>query len=472
MLTEIFLFVRDNSAFCSTSSTSDHGPVYAGNLALLCVTAVCPRWRLVATNFSILWNNIAFSTLKISSIQCAELFLGRTKGCILRIYISAPALLDTPVILIQVHRLLFKISSESHRVRVLDLLATPRTSVLYAYWANPRTNQRWIPRIDDVTASSCGAFPLVESMRLSSPSWYPVAPCLKNLDLRSNGNGGSLSSLLHALGGCPALEILTLQGFRRFIDEDSFQAPATTLSKLHRLHIFFCNSAPILAFLQLPSLTHPLVIFDSDPREGLLRCLPQGRPGVPYLEGVSKLNVVLNMRNSQYSVAAYREDGRMKLYLGVSMVSHQFRWQWIRGSMEAVASSDPLSETTAMSITTDVIFTPWSPWLSKMRRLSRLDLCCPDIMGYLGTLSTSVGGSPLCPTLRTLALRRFQRSDELDYACLKACILFRREAGCPLTSVLVPGDEWTRVRARDASWSALVDSQGGLPLSVRPEYSN
>ena len=142
------------------------------------------------------------------------------------------------------------------------------------------------------------------------------------------------------------------------------------------------------------------------------------------------------------------------------MVSHLFRWQWIRGSMEAVASFDPFSGATSMSITTDVIFTPWSPWLPKMRRLTRLDLCSPDVTGYLDNLSTPVDGSPPCPSLRTLALRRFQRSSEVDYEALKACILFRRAAECPLTSVLVPGNEWARVRARDASWDAIVNSQG------------
>lgn len=460
-LTEIFLLVRDGSTVSSACTGSSHDLVCAGNFALLRVTATCLRWRLVAANSSLLWNKIAFSTRKAASVQCAELFLGRTKDCVLCVYISAPILPDTPAMWAPMHRLFLKISSQSHRVRVFEFFATPKTSIIYVYWTNPRINQQWTPGIDSAIPSACSAFPLVESMKLSSPSWCPsIAPCLKYLDLRSNGGDGSLSSLLHALEGCPVLEFLTLQGYRQFDDENSSYAPVTTLPKLHRLQIFFCNSAFILAFLHLPSLTHPLVIFDSDPHEGLLRCLPQGQPGAPYLEGVSELHVVLNMGNSQYSVTAYREDGRTSLYLGVTTVSHPFRREWIRGSMEAIASFAPFSKATSISIATDATFTLCSTWLSKMRHLSRLDLRCPDIMGYLDTLSSPVNGSPLCPSLRILALRRFRPSKNLDYGLVKACILFRRAAGCPLTSVIVPEDEWTRVRAHDASWDILVDSQG------------
>ena len=402
-----------------------------------------------------------FSTLETSSIQCAELFLGRTKSCALHVYISAPALLDSHAIPAPMHRLFFKISSESHRIRVFEFFATPRTSILYTYWANPAKDIHRILGAGDATPSACVAFPLVESMRLSSPAWHPtVAPHLKNLDLRSNDTHVSLSSLLRALGGCPALESLTFQGYRQFLDENPPDPPVTTLPKLHRLRLFSCNSAPILAFLRLPSLTHPLVIFDSEPHEDLLRCLPQRQPGAPYLKGVSKLRVALNVGNSQYTVAAYREDGRMTLYLGVSTTSQLFKWRWIRESMETIASFDPFSEVTGLSITTDVIFASWSPWLSKMLHLSRLDLCCPDVTAYLSTLSASVDGSPPCPSLHTLALRGFHLSNKLDYGLLKACILLRRTAGSPLTSVLVPGDDWTRAHARDASWGALVDSQG------------
>ena len=455
------MLMRDGSTVSPAQMASDHDPVYAGNFSLLRLTAVCVRWRLVAAGFGALWNNIAFSTLKTTSIQCAELFLGRTKSCHLYVYISAPALLSTLATSAPMHKLFFKISSESHRVRVLDFIATPRTSILYTYWTNPAINPHRIPGVGDLIPSNPSVFPVAETMRLSSPSWYPsFAPRLKVLDLRSSDNNASFSTLLHALGGCPILESLTLQGYRHFVDEDSSEVLVTALSRLRRLHIFSCNSALILASLRLPSLTHPLVIFDSDPHEDILRSLPERQPGAPYLEDISKLRVVLNMGSSQYSVAAYREDGRMNLYLGVSTVSWLSRWRWIRGSMEAVTSFDPFSGVTTLSITADVILASWSPWLSRMRSLSRLDLCCPDVTGFLDILSTSVDGSPLCPSLHTLALGGFQRSNRLDYRLLKTCISFRRTEGCPLTFVLVPGDEWAEVLARDASWDALVHSHG------------
>jgi len=460
VLIEIFLLVRDGSIITSPSTTLHHDQIYVANLALFQMTAVCSRWRLVAVDFGLLWNNIAFSTLKASSIQCAELFLGRTKGCALYVYISAATLLDTHAISPTMHELLVKISSESYRVRVFDFFATERTKVLYTYWADPVINLHRIRGIRGSELASSCRFPRVESMSLSSPTWYPgIAPCLKNLKLRNNDRSVSLSSLLRALGECPVLESLRLQGYRQFVDEDSPDTLVTTLPNLHHLRLFFCNSAPILASLHLPSLIHPLVILDSDPRDDILRHL-QRQHGASYLKNISKLRVVLDMGNSQYSIAAYREDGRMNLYLGVSTLSYLLRWQWIRESLEMITSFGPFSQVTSLSITADIIFASWSPWLSRMRHLSRLDLCSHDATSYLASLSASVDGSPLCPSLRTLALRGFQQSSKFDHGLLKACISSRRAAGCPLTFVLIPEHEWTQIRASDSSWDALVDSQG------------
>lgn len=154
----------------------------------------------------------------------------------------------------------------------------------------------------------------------------------------------------------------------------------------------------------------------------------------------------------------------MALYLTVSTVSHPPRSRWIRESMDTITSFGPFSQITGLSITADVIFSSWSPWLSKMRNISRLDLCCPSVTGCLGSLSTSVDGSPLCPLLNSLAFRWFQRSLKFDYESLKACILFRRAAGCPLTFVLAPGYDWAQALVYDPSWDALVDSHGTLLL--------
>ena len=281
-----------------------------------------------------------------------------------------------------------------------------------------------------------------------NPSMHPVT--------------ASLSSLLRALENCPALESLTLQGYRQFVDDGSqLDVPATVLPNLRRFQLYSCDSGPILASLHLPSLAHPLVIFDSDPYEDILHHLRR-QCGAMYLEGVSTLRLVLNMGNSHYSVAAYREDGRMTLYLGVSTVSHLSRWRWIRESMDTITSFGPFSQVTSLSITTDVVFSSWSPWLSKMRHVSRLDLHCPDATAYLDCLSTLVDGSPLCPLLDTLAFGGFRRSSNFDYRLLKACVLFRRAVGCPLNSVLVPGYDWVQARAYDLSWDILVDSKGML----------
>ena len=172
--------------------------------------------------------------------------------------------------------------------------------------------------------------------------------------------------------------------------------------------------------------------------------------------------MVLNTGHSQYSVTAYREDGWMNLYLGVSAVSYLLRWRWIRKSMETITSFDPFSQATSLSITSDVVSPLWSPWLFKMHHISRLDLYCPSVTGYLHSLSSSVDGLPLCPSLNTLAFRGSWRSSELEYKSLKSCISFCHAAGCPLTFVLVLGRQWIQAQACDLSWDALIDLQSKL----------
>ena len=55
ILVEIFLLVRNDPIVPTASVTRDHGQIYTGNFALLRVTAVCVRWRLVAADFGALW---------------------------------------------------------------------------------------------------------------------------------------------------------------------------------------------------------------------------------------------------------------------------------------------------------------------------------------------------------------------------------------------------------------------------------
>ena len=460
IFTEIFMLVRDSLIDSSAPTSRDIDQLHAANLALFRITAVCFHWRLVATGFGALWSNIVFSTLKSSSIQCAKLFLGRTKRSALCVYVSAPVLPDTPTNLATIDKLVSDISRESDRVRIFHFSATSWSNDLYMYWMDPVETSHQLPGNTSVkSAALCRPFPQLESMSLSSPIWYPnIAPRLKDLELRNNGGTASLKLLLCNLGQCPELGSLVLQGYRQFVDEDHSRV-VTILPKLYRLHLFSCTPALILASLHLPSLTHPLIISDSDPHENILCNLPW-QHGARYLEGVSKLRVVFDAGNSRYSLSAYREDGRMTLYLTSSAVSHLSRFRWIHESIEAITSFGPFSQAMSLSVTADVVCSSWSSWLLKMRHVSRLDLCCADVTGYLTSLSTLVDGSPLCPSLSTLALDGFSSSGAFSYALLKACILFRRAVGCPLTFVIIPGSDLTRVCANDPSWNSLIDSQG------------
>jgi len=245
------------------------------------------------------------------------------------------------------------------------------------------------------------------------------------------------------------------------LGQTSSQPPALFLPNLRQVNLFSCDSALILGHLDAPSLTGPVIIFDSSPRHHILCALPKPKHPIPYLQGITKLHVILNSHSAQYYVAGYREDGLSAFYVGVCGVGHWFRWTWVRESIEAVASFAHFSDVRSLTFSTDALIVPWDMWLPNLTRVRELTVSCPRSEGLLVALlgTPPEGGLPFCPRLSTLALHRCGKYAVVDHVSLVEFVLSRYRIRRPLRRLKLYKDEWDWIRELDRSWVVLVQSQ-------------
>ena len=388
-------------------SPSSFGPSHLGphqkNLALLKLTAVCRRWRSTASECATLWTSIAFSTSVESTIQCATVFLGRSKQAMLSVHIWDSG---SPRVTQSCKEFLRVIAGQSHRFSTCELSSSSPS--FWGYWSSPA------PNLCELTVQGHGVetSPIFSRQvpRLESITSFHYTPwrlgnytALRQADLWNNGRQISLTSLLGALRGCQTLEKLSLHGYSSL----SRGVPRpVSLPHLVKIDLFSSDAGLILEHLETPSLAGPVIIFDSNPGRDILRSLPRTRGEMPYLHGIVKLYFVLNSYSTQYHVAGYREDGTLALYIGVSGVEQWFRWRWARASIEAVASFPHFSTIRNLVFSTDTFDVPWHKWLPNLGHLCELTVTCPRSDGLLvSLLGTSLrDGLPICPSLSTLAL--------------------------------------------------------------------
>ena len=264
--------------------------------------------------------------------------------------------------------------------------------------------------------------------------------------------------------GCEVLKSLVLHGFSILEVIDAPPA-AVVLPNLRRLGLFSCDSTLLLGNIELPSLSEPLVISNPTPYEDIMGSVPQNRHHELYLQGLYKLQVTLNARRSQYSIAAYREDGRLALYIGTSGVSHWLRWGWVTASMDAVARFGPFSTVHTLSFSTDGLMTSWPLWLLNLRFLKQLSVTCPSPDRLLCALLTSnpETGLPPCRDLSSLALHRCGQCISTN-SLLKELVLSRRAIGAPLRKLVLHEDDWLNISRIDRSWANLVESRGTFAM--------
>ena len=239
------------------STPSSFGPHHE-NLDLLKLTAVCRRWRLIASDCATLWTSIAFSISVRSTIQCATLFLGRSKEAMLSVHIWDSGNSRNSEIPPACKALIRAIASQSHRLSTCEL-SSPSPE-FWSQWSYPAPNLR-ILTIQGYGAKLspifCGQIPRLESITLLNyaPGTLGNYAALRHADLRNHNHNRniSLTSLLEALRGCEKLERLALHGYSRLRHETH---PAiVSLPFLFKLDLFSSDSALILEHLDTPSFT-------------------------------------------------------------------------------------------------------------------------------------------------------------------------------------------------------------------------
>ena len=433
------------------------------NLELLKLTAVCKRWRSTASECATLWTNIVSSASDPSTIQCAKLFLGRSKEAMLSVYLRDSGDPRDPEVERFWKELLGLIAIQSHRFSSCNF-SSPSPH-FWSYWSFPAPNLRELTAQGHGTGISPifrGQLPRLESLTSLYYSPWPLwkYTALRQADLRSHGQYVTLTSLLNALRGCEVLEKLTIHGYAH-LDREASHPAMVRLPRLCKLDLFSSDSLLILGHLETPSLIGPVIIFDSNPDCDILHSIPRTERTMPYLQEIAKLHVVLNSYSAQYYIAGYREDGSITLYIGVCGVGHELRWTWARASIQAVASFIPFSNLRNLSFSTDTPDVPWDLWLPNLSDVKELTVSCPRSEDLLiSLLETSPNnGLPLCPSLQSLALYRCGKRAVVDHLSLMGFVMSRYEAGRPLRTLKLHKDEWDWIQQLDSSWVTLAQSQ-------------
>ena len=391
-------------------------------------------------------------------MQCATLFLGRSKQAMLSVHIWDSG---GPRVTQSCKRLLEVIASQSHRFSTCELSSSSPS--FWSYWSSPAPNLRELTvqgQGVQISPIFSGQVPRLESITsfYHTPWWLGNYTALRQADLRNNGRQISLTSLLSALRECITLEKLSLHGYASL----SRGAPRPiSLPHLVKIDLFSSDAGLILEHLKTPSLTGPVIIFDSNPSLDILHSLPRTRDEMPYLQGIVKLYFVLNSYSTQYHVSGYREDGTLALYIGVCGVEQWFRWRWARASIEAVASFPYFSTICNLVFSTDTFDVPWHIWLPNLGHLGELTVTCPRSDGLLVSLlgTSPRDGLPICPSLRSLALYRRNISAALNHVGLMGLLVSRYRAGRPLRKLKLHKDEWNSIQQLSNSWAALPQSQ-------------
>ena len=426
------------------------------------ITTVCRHWREAALDCATLWANIAFSTTLPSTVQCAALFLGRSKGAMLSVCVwdsahptGGPAATEAS------KRLLEDISSQSHRILWCELFSS--SPDFWKYWSLPAPGLRKL-----VVEGCCvetppvfgGVIPQLQTLTSVNNTPWTLGnyAALRKAELHNYHQHPPFATLLDALEGCRMLEKLTLHGYTQMTQDA--RGPSTILLPcLRQIDFSSCDSALILEHLDTPSLSGPAVIQDTSPRRNILQSLPSTQRSTPYLEGVTELHVVFEANRAQYYVSGYRDDGRSAFSIVTRGVDHRFRWTWVLSSIEAVASSSHFSEIRTLKLVTDGAVVPWKMWLRKLRHIRNLSVSCPkpeDL--FTALLTTPEDGLPLCPSLRTLAISRCGRCANVDPSSLLELVLHRHWTGRPLRRLALHQDDWEFIRRldMDKAWDYLT----------------
>ena len=423
------------------------------------------HWRSTALEHAVFWTTITFSTSRQPAIQCAKLFLSRSKAAMLSVHIWDSGNAGDSGTARASRELLELVAGQVHRISTCVLSSS--SPGFWRYWAHPAPNLRRLivttEQGAEVPSIFNGEIPQLEAFTARCHAPWPLGnyASLREANLRNNNRTVTLPSLLDGLRGCKKLESLSLHGYTPLGRIDP--PPATvSLPRLRKLDIFSSNSTLILEHLDSPSLTGPVIIFDTKPHHHILCPLPRTLLSPPYLQGISKLHVVLNTPLAQHYVVGFRESGDTAFYIGACGVGYWLSEPWVEASIEAVAVYARFFQIKSLVFATDVPEVPWDLWLPNLDSVRELCVACPrpgDLLAAL-TAHSAQDGLPLCPSLHSIALQRCGKYAVVDQVRLMKLVLSRYRAGSPIRKLKLQKDEWDWIKQLNGSWRRLIRSQG------------
>lgn len=430
------------------------------NLVLVNITAVCKQWRSVALECAVLWTNIAFSTSAWPTIQCARVFLSRSKQSTLSVYVWDSRHVDNLEIARSSKELLESISAQTHRISACQL-SSPSPN-FWRCWTLPAPNLRKLlveghgPEVPPVFH---GEFPQLETLTSQYCTTWPLGnyATLVYAELRNHNQHITLMVLLDALTGCTALERLTLEEYRR-LGKGAPRLTPIRLPRLRQIEFLSCDSALILEHLEVPSLKDSVIIFNSKHKRDILHALPTAQLNAPYFQEITSLTVDLSAHSVSNYVAGSRGNGLTAFCVGVYGVPSSETRRWTQLSFGAIASFAPLSNIRKLTLVTDAFVVPWELWLPNLSCVEELSVSCPKPDDLLVALLNSSPDNML-PLLRDLTIRRRGRYSMVDHTALMEFVLYRYRVARPLRQLRLHREEWEWIQRLDETWVLLAQSQ-------------
>jgi hypothetical protein len=442
--------------------------IHRQNLSILRLTAVCHHWRSVAIDYAMLWNNIAFSTSALPTIDCATTFLGRSKGTSLYVHIwdmpKPGHLRKSPHNTLS--HLLSLISLQRNRIVLLEVI-DPSAHLLDAFqWPAEKVSQLIVQGRTPMTRSDLFSvkLPNVQQITLISPT-----PCrlgslarLTQVTLHSGPRRWNIDAFLDCVDGCASLQSLSIT---RYLGFHPGKNPTRIISlpSLANLRLDTCDSATILGHLNLPPTASVSICINvgyvSDNFVNIFSCMPSEINRVNFLRSARSLTVVFNNAHGDFHVSGF--NGTTLVFL-LQVFSPLTRLDddWVHRSFAAATVLLPFSEITSLTLVAESAHVPWEPWLRQSNHLSALDVRCPDLGGLAAALNRMQNDTPLCRTLRSLSIDIPHDSWARYASLLKIAIHFRKTRRSALSYLVMNAGEWGWIRQSDPTWMELVRREG------------
>ena len=450
--------------------------VHRQNLSIVRLTAVCSHWRSVAIEHALLWSNIAFTTSILPTINCATIFLQRSKGTSLHVHIWDVFTTRCPPLLrptrSALSNLLSLISSQRNRivfleviepsVGVFDALQGPAENVTKVVIQGRTPRQRLDP--------FSGKLPNIRQITLIHPG-----PCrlrtltyLTQVTLHSGSRKWTFEGFLDCVDGCSSLRSLSIIRYLDFPDQGKDTTRTVSLPSLTDLHLDTCDTATILDHLKIPATASVSIGIDIEyvPNfNNAFSCMPRKTDRINFLRDTRSLTVVFDRSRGDFHISGFK--GRTPVFLFQLRGSlTQLDDGWVHRSLEAATNILPFSQITSLALVADNAHVPWDSWLRQCGRLSALDVRCADTRDLVAVLNRTQNDNPLCHTLKELSISSLRDSPWNSYASLlKSTIRSRKRQGSPLSRLAMTVSEWDVIRRIDPSWVELVRRQGTRPYA-------